>query len=52
MNSVRVLPFYSLQVKAFSVSGLVVSYPFGKLNNVEDVSFFPLTGVLSMCLLD
>ncbi|KAG5379555.1 hypothetical protein IGI04_027397 [Brassica rapa subsp. trilocularis] len=24
-------------VKAFSVSGLVVSYPFGKLNNVEDV---------------
>jgi putative Holliday junction resolvase len=24
-------------VKAFSVSGLVVGYPFGKLNNVEDV---------------
>lgn len=29
-----------MQVKAFSVSGLVVGYPFGKLNNVEDVSFF------------
>ncbi|KAJ0245643.1 Growth-regulating factor [Hirschfeldia incana] len=24
-------------VKSFSVSGLVVGYPFGKLNNVEDV---------------
>ncbi|KAL0724970.1 hypothetical protein Bca4012_039569 [Brassica carinata] len=38
MNSIQShSPLLIMQVKAFSVSGLVVGYPFGKLNNVEDV---------------